>query len=82
MKDMTILKTGIIGSIIAAICCATPILVIVLGAVGLSAWLGWIDYVLLPALVLFLGITAYGLWHRQRTPACCATEPQSNKGRA
>jgi len=43
MKDMTILKTGIVGSIIAAICCATPILVIVLGAIGLSAWLGWID---------------------------------------
>jgi mercuric ion transport protein len=82
MKDMTILKTGIVGSIIAAICCATPILVIVLGAVGLSAWLGWIDYVLLPALVLFLGLAAYGFWRRQRAAACCATEPRSNKGRA
>jgi mercuric ion transport protein len=82
MKAMTILKTGIVGSIIAAICCATPILVIVLGAIGLSAWLGWIDYVLLPALVLFLGVAAYGLWRRQRAAACCATESRSNKGRA
>jgi mercuric ion transport protein len=82
MKDMTILKTGIVGSIIAVICCATPILVIVLGAIGLSAWLGWIDYVLLPALVLFLGVAAYGLWRRQRAATCCATEPRSNKGRA
>ena len=81
MKDATILKTGVIGSIIAALCCFTPILVIALGAVGLSAWLGWIDYVLLPALVLFLGITAYGLWRRQRPAACCAPETQSNKGR-
>lgn len=82
MRDVTILKTSIVGSIIAAICCATPVLVIVLGAIGLSAWLGWIDYVLLPALVLFLGLAAYGLWRRQRAETCCATEPRSNKGRA
>ncbi len=82
MKDTTILKTGIVGSIIAAICCATPILVIVLGAIGLSAWLGWIDYVLLPALVLFLGITAYGLWRWRQAAACCARKTQLNKGRA
>lgn len=87
MKDTTVLKTGIIGSLIAAICCATPILVIALGALGLSAWLGWVDYVLIPALVLFLAITAYGLWRRQRAAARCAPEThssqtQSSKGRA
>lgn len=82
MKDTTILKTGIIGSVIAAVCCATPILVIALGALGLSAWVGWVDYVLIPALVLFLAITAYGLWRRQRAAACCTSETQSNKGRA
>jgi mercuric ion transport protein len=82
MKDGTILKTGIIGSAIAAICCATPILVVALGVVGLSALLGWIDYVLFPALALFLGMTAYGLWRRKQAAACCTTETQSNKGRA
>src|SRR3546814_7000727 len=50
MKDATLLKTGIAGSLIAVICCATPLLVVLLGAIGLSAWLGWIDYVLMPAL--------------------------------
>lgn len=79
MKDATILKTGIIGSVIAAICCATPILVIGLGAVGLSAWLGWVDYVLVPALVLFLAIAAYGFWRRQQAAACCVSETRSNK---
>ncbi|MAB14817.1 mercury resistance system transport protein MerF [Parvibaculum sp.] len=82
MKDTTILKTGIAGSNIAAICCSTPVLVIALGALGLSAWLGWVDYVLIPALVLFLTITAYGLWRRQRAAACGASETQSNNGRA
>ncbi len=72
MKDTTILKTGIAGSVIAAICCFTPFLVIALGAVGLSAWLGWLDYVLLPMLAVFLALTAYGLWKRRRAAACCA----------
>lgn len=66
MRDTAILQTGIIGSVVAAICCFTPALVILLGAVGLSAWLGWIDYILLPALAVFLGVTAYGLWRYRR----------------
>ncbi|MHA1113724.1 MAG: mercury resistance system transport protein MerF, partial [Alphaproteobacteria bacterium] len=53
MKDRTILRTGVIGTAIAAVCCFTPVLVISLGAVGLSAWLGWLDYVLFPAMAVF-----------------------------
>ena len=82
MKDATIIKTGIVGSVIAAICCFTPVLVIALGVVGLSAWLGWIDYVLFPELALFLGLTAYGLWRRNRPAACCAEETQTTRERA
>jgi mercuric ion transport protein len=80
MTDRTILRTGVIGSIVAAICCFTPVLVILLGAVGLSAWLGWLDYLLFPALALFLGITAYGLWRRQQTAASCtpSAPPKDN----
>jgi len=40
-----------------AICCFTPVLVILLGAVGLSSWLGWLDYVLLPSLTIFIVLT-------------------------
>lgn len=81
MKESAVLKTGIAGVIIAAICCFTPLLVIVLGAVGLSAWLGWVDYVLLPLLILFAGMTAYGVWRRRRAGACCARETRSETGR-
>jgi mercuric ion transport protein len=66
MQDGTLLKVGIVGTIIAAVCCFTPFLVIVLGAVGLSAWLGWLDIVLLPALAIFLIITGQALWKRSR----------------
>ncbi len=66
MKNATLLKTGITCTCVTAICCATPILVITLGAVGLSALVGYLDYVLLPALVFFVGITAYALLMKRR----------------
>lgn len=64
MDNRTLLKTGIVGSVIAAVCCATPILAIVFAALGLSAWVGWLDYVLIPTLVGFVGTTIYALWRR------------------
>ncbi|SEO18521.1 mercury resistance system transport protein MerF [Palleronia pelagia] len=66
-RDDRLLKYGLIGTVVVALCCFTPILVILLGAVGLSAMLGWLDIVLLPALAVFIGITLYALWQRQRT---------------
>ncbi len=53
--------TGLIGTVVAALCCFTPLLVTLLGAVGLSAIIGWLDYVLLPALGIFAAITIYAL---------------------
>ncbi len=66
MSDKGILTTGIIGVIIAALCCFTPILVVLLGVVGLSAIVGYLDYVLFPALAFFVLLTVYALWRRQR----------------
>jgi mercuric ion transport protein len=68
MNDRKLLRTGIIGTVIAAICCFTPVLVILLGAVGLSAWLGWLDYVLFPALAIFLALTGHAVYRLKRKP--------------
>lgn len=76
MDKQSLLKTGVAGSVIAALCCATPILVILLGAIGLSAWVGWLDYVLIPALVVFIAITIYALRLRRIEAACCAVSYQ------
>jgi mercuric ion transport protein len=62
MSDKSLLCTGAAGSVIAAICCFTPVLVIAFGAIGLSAWVGWLDYVLFPMLAFFLALTGYGLY--------------------
>ena len=77
MDNRTLLKTGVAGSVIAALCCATPILVILLGAIGLSAWVGWLDFVLIPALVMFIAITVHALHRRRVATACCALPGQA-----
>jgi mercuric ion transport protein len=67
MRDAALIRTGIIGAIIAALCCFTPVLVILLGVVGLSALTGYLDVVLIPALVFFAGLTAYAVYRRNRS---------------
>ena len=65
MTNNSLLKIGIVGSVIAAVCCFTPVLVLLLGAIGLSALVGVLDYVLLPILFMFIAITGYALWKRK-----------------
>lgn len=78
MSDATILTTRAVGAIMASICCATLVLVVALGAVGLSAWAGGLDNVLFDALAIFLGIIGFGLWRQQRSVACCETNIHTN----
>ena len=68
MGNSKLLNLGLIGTVISALCCFTPILVIVLGAVGLSSALGWLDYFLLPALLVFVALTVYALIRRKKLP--------------
>jgi mercuric ion transport protein len=58
MSQTKLIATGFIGAIVAALCCATPVLVVMLGAVGLSAVA---RYVLFPAIVVFVALGIYGL---------------------
>lgn len=69
MNDNKLLATGIVGTVIAALCCFTPVLVVLLGAVGLSAIVGYLDFVLLPALAVFIGITLYAVWRKAKAHA-------------
>ena len=66
MSADRLLSIGIVGTVLAALCCFTPILVIIFDALGLSAWVGGLDAVLLPTLFIFILITVYALWKRQK----------------
>ncbi len=62
MRDRALITTGVVGGLIAAICCATPLLAIVFGAVGFTAWLANADYILMPALIICLALVGFGLY--------------------
>ena len=66
MQDRTLLRVGIVGTVIAALCCFTPALIVLVGVVGLSAITGYLDLVLFPALAFFVGLTIYAIWRKQR----------------
>ena len=52
MTDRLLITTGAIDAVLASICCATPLLAVVLGSIGLTAWLAKADYVVIPVLLL------------------------------
>lgn len=59
---------AILGTVLVALCCFTPLLVVTLGAIGLSVLMPYLDYLLLPALVVMLIVTvmAYRKWQRAK----------------
>tara|TARA_R110002110_G_scaffold194816_1_gene403911 strand:+ start:30313 stop:30654 length:342 start_codon:yes stop_codon:yes gene_type:complete len=63
-----LLALGVGGTILAILCCFTPLLPVLLTAVGLTGLLGVVynDAVLLPILAGFLILTGYAVW-RQKT---------------
>ena len=67
----TLLRVSVIDTVLVALCCFTPILVVLLGTLGLAALTGYLDYVLLPALVFFIGLTCYAVWRKKKHDACC-----------
>ena len=74
MNDRTLIATGGVAAVLAAIYCATPILAILLGGIGLTAWIAKADYVVLAVLVLGVALVALGLYRRHVTrPAPTAT---------
>ena len=60
MNDRSLIATGGIAAVLAAICCATPILAIILGGIGLTAWIAKADYVVMPVLLLGLALSVSG----------------------
>ena len=66
-KQKNLLRVGIIGTIITALCCFTPILVLLLSAIGLGMVSVYLDYILFPILALFMLLMIHGLLQLMRT---------------
>lgn len=63
-EDNRLLRVGIIGAVLTALCCFTPFLVVLFGVLGLAALVGYLDYVLFPLLAVFLLLVVVG-WYRK-----------------
>ncbi len=63
-----LLVLGLGGTTLAILCCFTPLLPVVLTALGLTGLLGTLynDVVLLPILAGFLLLTGYALWRQKK----------------
>ncbi|MEP6601958.1 MAG: mercury resistance system transport protein MerF [Nitrospirota bacterium] len=68
-RQSRLVWAGLIGSVVVGLCCVTPILVALLGLLGLGALTGYLDDVLLSALAVFVGVTVYGLYRERRPRA-------------
>jgi len=57
------------GTVLVALCCFTPILVIALAAIGMSAFTPYLDYVLLPAMILMVILTfiSFSRWKKSHS---------------
>lgn len=61
------------GTVVMAVCCFTPALVLLFAALGISSLMGaWLDLILLPALAAFLCLTVYALLRRKKTKSATA----------
>ncbi len=79
LDDRTLITTGSVGAIIAGICCATPLLAVVFGVLGLTAWLATADYVAIAALLICLALVGIGLYRRRATAQACCNPAVPNK---
>lgn len=63
-----LLSFGLVGTTVTAICCVTPAIPLLFGAIG-AASIGAVlykDAVLFPVLGIFLLVTGFAIWRRQR----------------
>lgn len=87
MHDRTLLGAGMAGVAAVVLCCTAPVLVTLLGALGLSAWMGKLGDGLLPALIVLVllvlvGIASSVLYRRKHAAVCCTpkTGPKYHDG--
>jgi len=78
MNERARVRAGTVGAIVAAICCATPILAVLLPLAGQGAWLAPSGPVVILLLFACLGLVAFGFNRRRATASaqCPSTLPK------
>lgn len=80
MTDRVAMRAGMVGAVLAAICCAAPLLAVSLPLTGL-AWLAGAGLVVLPPMVAGLGFIAWIIHRRHAEAGCGDTTIQKESAR-
>ncbi len=80
VSDRKLIAAGAVGAVLAALCCATPLLAVALSAAGLTALLAKSGYVVIGALLIGLGLVALWLYRRRVAAQSCCNPHSSKQG--
>ena len=70
---------GGIGTGITALCCFTPLLVIIFTTIGAAGAIAYLDMILMPLLAFFLILTGYGVYRSKQQKDESCDVPASSK---
>jgi len=60
-QNTKLIGTGATGAVLSLLCCVTPVLAVLLGALGLTAFVAKLDYVLIPVFVASVALVTLRL---------------------
>ena len=75
-QNSKLIGTGVAGAVLSMLGCVTPALALLLTAVGLTAFIAKLDYVLVSIFVASVALVIFALVRGRRS--CPAKAPQSN----
>jgi mercuric ion transport protein len=73
-QNTKLIGMGAAGAVLSMLCCATPVLAVLLGALGITAFVAKLDYVLIPVFIASIALVIFALARRRRS---CATKTRS-----
>ena len=73
-QNTKLIGMGTAGAAVSMLCCVTPVLAILLGALGLTAFAAKLDYVLIPVFIASIALVIFALVRRRRS---CAAKTRS-----
>ena len=73
-QNTKLIGAGVAGALLSMLCCFTPVLVVLLSALGLTAFVAKLDYVLVPVFVASVALVIFALVRRRRN---CAAKTRS-----
>jgi mercuric ion transport protein len=73
-QNTKLIGMGAAGAALSMLCCATPVLAVLLGALGLTAFVAKLDYVLIPVFAASIALVIFALVRRRRS---CAAKTRS-----